>query len=186
MLQGDKYGKEDGDLYFNSKTGMPDDVYGDYAFGQPEEHSSCKLGPSGAPILDGDMHIFCLSCCSRSSSEVWQCYCRLHCRAGTSLSCLADFAASLPGAGAYKGMCDLQLTGANKLVPLLSGGLDGIYKVHTCENGRPAFRRAKGPKSGEQQVAIGTKPACLQWCTALNNAYSRCRMLQRHGSYGIR
>jgi hypothetical protein len=53
LLQGDKYGTEDGDLYFNSKTGALDDVYGDYAFGQPEEHSSCKLGSNGAPILDG-------------------------------------------------------------------------------------------------------------------------------------
>jgi hypothetical protein len=54
MLQGDKYSAEDGDLYFNSKTGTVDDVYGDYAFAQPEQHSSCKLGPNGAPILDGD------------------------------------------------------------------------------------------------------------------------------------
>lgn len=54
--------------------------------------------------------------------------------------------------GAYKGLCSLQLTGANKLVPLLAGGLDGIYKLHTCENGRPAFKRATGPEEGQDST----------------------------------
>lgn len=120
---GERFDDPDGDLYFNSKTGMLDDVYGDYFFGQPEEHSSCKLGADGTPILDG----------------------------------------------AYKQMCDIQVTGANAQVPLLAGGLDGIYRVHTCENGRPAFRRITNPdgedrllwyssKHKDWDISNGTKP----------------------------
>lgn len=45
-------------------------------------------------------------------------------------------------------MCDIQVTGANAQVPLLAGGLDGIYRLHTCENGRPAFRRITNPDGG--------------------------------------
>lgn len=81
VLQGDKYSAEDGDLYFNSKTGTLDDVYGDYAFAQPEQHSSCKLGPNGAPILDGDDFIqmqispFC-ACAAVRRCIASECACR--------------------------------------------------------------------------------------------------------------
>ena len=152
MLQGDKYSAEDGDLYFNSKTGTLDDVYGDYAFAQPEQHSSCKLGPSGAPILDGDDFIkgrsvpFVLVLQSGAVLPVDVLAVR-----PSLASTMACKARGMLCSGAYKGMCDLQLTGANKLVPLLHGGLDGIYKLHTCESGRPAFRRTTGPEHGEHE-----------------------------------
>ncbi len=47
--------------------------------------------------------------------------------------------------GVYKGLCSLSVTGADKHVPLLSGGLDGKYKLHHCEGGRPAYVREKSP-----------------------------------------
>lgn len=52
--QGYHYDDADGGLYFNGKTGMLDDVYGDYYFATPQEHSSCKLDPQGKVILDGE------------------------------------------------------------------------------------------------------------------------------------
>ena len=48
-------------------------------------------------------------------------------------------------AGAYKGLCSLSVKGADKHVPLLPGGLDGRYKLHHCEGGRPAYVREKSP-----------------------------------------
>jgi hypothetical protein len=152
MLQGDKYSAEDGDLYFNSKTGTLDDVYGDYAFAQPAQHSSCKLGPTGAPILDGDKsghapdHFTHVLLCCKSGKVLAV---ELPAVVSGWTFTFACKPRSLPYSGAYKGMCDLQLTGANKLVPLLHGGLDGIYKLHTCESGRPAFKRTTGPENGE-------------------------------------
>ena len=47
--------------------------------------------------------------------------------------------------GAYKGLCALSVKGADKHVPLLPGGLDGRYKLHHCEGGRPAYVREKSP-----------------------------------------
>ena len=48
-------------------------------------------------------------------------------------------------AGAYKGLCALSVKGADKHVALLPGGLDGRYRVHHCEGGRPAYVREKSP-----------------------------------------
>ena len=46
-------------------------------------------------------------------------------------------------------MCDIQVSGADVHVPLLPGGVDGVYKVHTCESGRPAFKRQKSQPGRE-------------------------------------
>ncbi len=62
VLQGYHYDDADGGLYFNGKTGMLDDVYGDYYFATPQEHSSCKLDPKGKMILDGEhINIRCMN-----------------------------------------------------------------------------------------------------------------------------
>jgi len=53
-------------------------------------------------------------------------------------------------AGAYKGLCSLSVKGADKHVPLLPGGLDGRYKLHHCEGGRPAYVREKSPPARAQ------------------------------------
>lgn len=55
-------------------------------------------------------------------------------------------------------MCDIQITGGNKLVPLMPGGIDGIYKLHTCENGRPAFKRQRSPPGGEAACGLCAAP----------------------------
>jgi hypothetical protein len=86
-----------------------------------------------------------------------------HAKLGHRCQVWPEDVVSLPGAGAYKGMCDLQLTGANELAPLLIGGLDGIYKLHTCENGRPAFKRATGPEHGQCPDASCPASACACW-----------------------
>ena len=75
-------------------------------------------------------------------------------------------------------MCDLQLTGANKLAPLLHGGLDGIYKLHTCESGRPAFRRTTGPENGKRGDTAWAKSARALICyrlQVLTRCAARCR-----------
>ena len=47
--------------------------------------------------------------------------------------------------GAYAKMCDIRLEGADAHVRGMAGGLDGVYKVSTCEGGRPAFLRQHSP-----------------------------------------
>ena len=39
---------------------------------------------------------------------------------------------------------------------MMPGGLDGIYKLHTCENSRPAFLRKNSLPGGASAVAYGT------------------------------
>ena len=51
----------------------------------------------------------------------------------------------------YKGLCALSVTGADKNVPLLPGGLDGRYKLHHCEGGRPAYVRDKSTPARAKQ-----------------------------------
>ncbi len=41
--------------------------------------------------------------------------------------------------------CDLKIEGADKLLRNLSGGLDGVYAVWSCENGRPLYKRQQSP-----------------------------------------
>ena len=60
-------------------------------------------------------------------------------------------------AGRYKGACGLALSEANKHVPLLPGGLDGTYAVHSCENGRPSYLRKNSPP-GRATLEPGNLP----------------------------
>ena len=62
--------------------------------------------------------------------------------------------------------CDVKLSGADKTVPNLNGGLDGVYKVTACESGRPLFTRQKSPKNGAQALqlccsAAEVAPVCV-------------------------
>lgn len=45
--------------------------------------------------------------------------------------------------------CDIQLQGVDKVAPLLVGGMDGVYKMLTCKNGRPMYKRDTQDKQGE-------------------------------------
>ena len=44
--------------------------------------------------------------------------------------------------------CDVKLTGADKTVPNLKGGLDGVYTVTACESGRPVYTRQNSTNHG--------------------------------------
>eukprot|EP00884_Botryococcus_braunii_P000617 jgi/Botrbrau1/10556/Bobra.0343s0005.1 len=47
--------------------------------------------------------------------------------------------------------CDVKVEGADKVLKDLPGGIDGVYEVTTCENGRPMYSR-KTKKAGEERV----------------------------------
>ncbi|KAL3141724.1 hypothetical protein ABBQ32_004406 [Trebouxia sp. C0010 RCD-2024] len=56
------------------------------------------------------------------------------------------------GTAAFNGTkaCDLQIQGVDKVAPLLVGGMDGVYKMLTCKNGRPMYKRDTQDKKGER------------------------------------
>ena len=62
----------------------------------------------------------------------------------------ASLTAACLGLPAGTAACDVKLTGADKTVPNLNGGLDGVYTVTACESGRPLYTRQKSPKNGAQ------------------------------------
>lgn len=49
--------------------------------------------------------------------------------------------------------CDIKLSGVDKQADAskLTGGLDGVYKLTGCHNGRPLYKREKSP-AGEERV----------------------------------
>lgn len=47
--------------------------------------------------------------------------------------------------------CDLKLSGVNKLADKLPSGVDGIYKLSGCHNGRAMYKRKDSP-AGEERV----------------------------------
>ncbi|GBF95483.1 hypothetical protein Rsub_07833 [Raphidocelis subcapitata] len=47
--------------------------------------------------------------------------------------------------------CAIAIKGVDKHADLLKGGLDGVYKLASCHNGRPLYLREKSPK-GEDRV----------------------------------
>lgn len=47
--------------------------------------------------------------------------------------------------------CDIKIEGVDKQADLLTGGLDGVYKLDSCHDGRPAYSRQNSLK-GEERV----------------------------------
>lgn len=47
--------------------------------------------------------------------------------------------------------CDLKLSGIDKQADKLKSGLDGVYKLTGCHNGRPMYKRKDSP-AGEERV----------------------------------
>jgi hypothetical protein len=45
-------------------------------------------------------------------------------------------------------VCDLKIKGLDAYADQLAGGLDGIYKIAGCFNGRPKYVRQKSPEGG--------------------------------------
>jgi hypothetical protein len=65
--------------------------------------------------------------------------------------------------------CALKVAGVDKYADALPGGIDGVYKLASCHNGRPLYLREKSPKGqdrvlwyskgfGDWDVSNGTKP----------------------------
>jgi len=53
--------------------------------------------------------------------------------------------------------CDLRLEGVDRqAAPTLVGGLDGVYKLESCMNGKPLYRRQRSPK-GQERVLFFSK-----------------------------
>lgn len=66
-------------------------------------------------------------------------------------------------------VCDIKISGVNKLADKLTGGLDGIYKLTSCYNGKALYLRAASPAGegrvlwysstfGDWDVSKGTEP----------------------------
>ncbi|KAK9824591.1 hypothetical protein WJX72_011552 [[Myrmecia] bisecta] len=53
--------------------------------------------------------------------------------------------------------CDLKLEGADKEMTTGNGGLDGVYKVHSCENGRPLYKRDGSPSNEDRVLFYSTQ-----------------------------
>lgn len=47
--------------------------------------------------------------------------------------------------------CDIKISGVNKQADMLTGGLDGVYQLVSCYNGKPMYRR-KDSQAGEERV----------------------------------
>ena len=164
----------EGDGYLDSETGFYDDMYGDYVFDEAEaQTSTCTVDQlTGKIQLTGALHagrVTSLPAGSEMRSAllmpptgtlrlIWATpapACGSHLDPGAStmrtgcacasMEVLTATVFSLDRAGAYKGLCSLGVKGADKHVSLLPGGLDGRYKLHRCEGGRPAYVREKSP-----------------------------------------
>ena len=61
--------------------------------------------------------------------------------------------------------CDIQIEGVDSIAPALLGGLDGVYKVATCGNGRPMYRRETADNSCKFLCCMRlVQPLCKQTC----------------------
>lgn len=78
--------------------------------------------------------------------------------------------------------CDVKIEGSDKLLRNLTGGLDGVYEVWSCENGRPLYKRKKSPP--------GRKYSCLQSYPAYVNkdipALSACLLRHRSSPFSLK
>ncbi len=65
--------------------------------------------------------------------------------------------------------CDIKISGADKQADKLKGGLNGVYKLASCYNGKPMYRRQKSPEGhdrvlwysstfGDWDISKGTDP----------------------------
>ena len=77
--------------------------------------------------------------------------------------------------------CDLKLEGADAVLKGLSGGLDGLYVVSSCESGLPLYKRKDSKAHGAQ---CARKWGCSAWL--LNSLCDCCaenRVLWYSGEY---
>jgi len=43
-------------------------------------------------------------------------------------------------------VCNVKIQGASAVADKLAGGIDGVYEVKGCWNGRPKYKRQNSPK----------------------------------------
>jgi len=60
--------------------------------------------------------------------------------------------------------CDVKIEGADKLLRNLTGGLDGVYAVWSCENGRPLYKRQQSPPGRECPLPIYHSTTLILHC----------------------
>lgn len=122
-----------GSTYFDPYTGEYEETYGDGFLAALPAVNDCHVKGNGSVSFNG-VHQLSWRCqpCSQEAH---------------SSGCL------LAGTKA----CDVQIHGVDQLAPLLRGGMDGVYKLHSCKNGRPLYKRDTKDKPGE----------CQQWYITL-------------------
>lgn len=128
-----------------------DDIYGDYFIDDPfETQVDCTLQDDGTPKLAGVGAASVLNCLFHLSSNVYSC---LHILSSPVLTVLhrspTDHSA-----------CDLSVEGADKVLTLLPGGIDGVYKFVSCQYGRPMYLRQNSPAGGTLTLHRGYTLAC--------------------------
>lgn len=52
--------------------------------------------------------------------------------------------------------CDLKIEGVDKQADLLKGGLDGVYKISSCFNGKPLYKRQNSPAGEDRALWFST------------------------------
>lgn len=69
-----------------------------------------------------------------------------------NLAVTTDCQVAANGSATFNGTrpCDVQVRGVDAAAPNLVGGMDGIYKLSTCENGRPLYKRDTTDKAAER------------------------------------
>lgn len=74
------------------------------------------------------------------------------------LAVLKDCQIAADGSPTFNGSkpCDIQILGVDKFAPGLAGGMDGVYKVLTCENGRPLYKRDTPDKAAARVLWYST------------------------------
>ena len=123
-----------GSTYFDPYTGEYDETYGDSIVGKVPDVKDCQIGLDGSPSFNG-VHQASRRCQTLPAALN-----------ASRLSRL--FAIRLAGTKP----CDIQIQGVDKAAPLLPGGMDGAYKLVTCANGRPLYKRVTTDKAGDQQT----------------------------------
>lgn len=133
--------------YFDPYTGEYDGTYGDTMFRKAPIVKDCQTGPGGSPSFNG-VHQASQTCQTPPAL--------------LNASRLSTLFA-IPLAGTQP--CDIQIQGVDTAAPLLPGGMDGAYKLVTCANGRPLYKRITTDKAGDQQTGILPGQCfCQQYC----------------------
>ena len=136
-----------GSKYFEPYIGEYDETYGDSFVRKTPHVKDCQIGLDGSPSFNG-VH---------QASQRCQTMRALLNASRLSISFALRLAGTKP--------CDLQIQGVDKVAPLLPGGMDGAYKLVTCANGRPLYKRITTDKAGDQQLVC-----CLIIASASSDA----------------